>query len=304
MRTPDSHGRQWNDSECLVKVTAYPDDCCGPFRGPTYTQSMLQDTLDSLVDMLSAWTTKRYGADRSPPLNCTWHDETAFIGEMSMDNLFHAFIHSVPTYEYYARLRQTFDRSVSGSHHRHIVVLPHFLVLQIEQGSRIRRMAASCNELGLDSAMWKLAEPRMRAPPAWRLATAIGGSMAAMDHSCRRRLPQNESVMRVARFATRLPPALLHVYLTRIGRFSSSFAGHTVIVNMRAFRTTLKPIQAGQCGAIRTAEDLPVMEQYALVQASTSLAACTVWATWTMPLSDAAVARLASRSHVAKPSTS
>lgn len=256
---------------------------------PGYTR--LDSELSGRGHAISAWTTKRYGADRSPPLNCTWHDETAFIGEMSMDNLFHAFIHSVPTYEYYARLRQTFDRSVSGSHHRHIVVLPHFLMYWADLskvGAEYVGWQLLARSLGLDSAMWKLAEPRMRAATSMETCNCYrrlyGGHGPFMPPPFG---PVKESVMRVASFrnaiAASITPRLPHPNRQILFQLRR---GTRQIVNMRAFRNDIEadPVLAS---AVRFAimEDLPVMEQYALVQASTSLAGVHgMGLAWTMLL--------------------
>ena len=227
----------------------------------------------SAAHAIPAWTTKRFGGDRTPPENCTWHDETAFVSVMSMDNLYHTLIHGVPTHEYYSRVRQT-----AKSKGEAIVLLPHFFMYwpwMVKDSTEYIGWQLVARSLGLNDASWPVAVQRMKAETDLRACncykTMYGGHGSFMPppHSL-----VNESIARVTSFRAGIAASMLPLLQRPKRRILFQLRrGTRQIVNIDSFRSAIEadPLLGGVVH-FAIMEDLPVMEQYALVQSSTSLA--------------------------------
>ena len=224
----------------------------------------------------------------SPLSRCTWHEATsAFVGEMTMDNLYHALIHAVPTRELYARLTPLLQ---TGTLH----LLPHYTqywpaAFNVSVGWQILVRSLGTNHKDWDSV----------AALAQRL-TAPGGC------NCYRRMYGGHSAF--------MPPPYMNgaALLSRVAAFTRALAksagveavkrrvlfqlrrnGIRQIVNEDEVRAAV----AGDSTLAATVyfavmEHLPVMEQHALVSSSTALAGMHgMGLAWTMLLSSSAIGR-------------
>ena len=247
--------------------------------------------------VLPAWTSPRFGGARAPRADCIWHNETTtFLGEMSMDNLFHSFIHAIPTREYYARVQHS-----RGAKSPELLRLPHYLMYWPSLADSKASSAGGepravpyvgwqilARSLGVGAAEWLAASLRMR---------QLSNSTAC---NCYRRVhgghtsfmpppfsPVREAVARVGAFrnaiaATVSPPIRRQQRIL----FQLRHSGARHIVNELEFRSAIEadPV-LGQRVHFAVMEDLPVMEQYALIQSSTSLAGVHgMGLAWTMLL--------------------
>ena len=102
------------------------------------------------------YLTKLANASNSPLFEsqnfkgCRWHNATAFVTEITMDNLYHALIHAVPTRELFMRLKE-----LGLNSQRHMHLLPHYTQYWPAKGFRKSigwQMLA--RSLGVSAAEW------------------------------------------------------------------------------------------------------------------------------------------------------
>ena len=93
------------------------------------------------------WLTNLVNMSDSPLSRCVWHNATAFLTMMSMDNLYHALIHAVPTREFYERIRP----QLSG---QDVHVLPHFVQYWMPNMSKTVGWQILVRSLGVNASEW------------------------------------------------------------------------------------------------------------------------------------------------------
>jgi hypothetical protein len=215
----------------------------------------------------------------SPLAHCTWqHDaSTAFLTQLTMDNLYHALIHAVPTVELYARLRASFGAE-------RILILPHFTQYW-PGGHFIGASPPSLNQ----TVGWKLLSHALGVPTQeWSDFVAQAQSLTRPGECrCYRRvfgghsafmppphMQQKKVLGRVSAFASALAATLLtHHRPHRRILFQVRRNGVRQIVNEAAVRTAIAsdPVLSVMVHFC-TMEQLPVVEQHELVSTSAAIA--------------------------------
>ena len=246
---------------------------------------------------MGAWTSPRVGGDRpNPARECHWHNDTIFLGELSMDNIFHSLIHAVPTYEFYARLRR---QHRNGGDSKGPFPVPHFLMYwpgKSEESATAHYVGwqLTARSLGISGAEWKDAARRMtdltsnRARSCHCYKRVYGGHRSFMPPPWS---PVDEAQARVATFRSALAS---NVFLGAANEmrarprvlFQLRHNGARQIVNEIEFKNEIQADPRLQ-GVVLFAvmEELPVIEQYKLIVTSTSLAGVHgMGLAWTMLL--------------------
>ena len=201
----------------------------------------------------------------SPLQQCTWHNEsTAFLAELTMDNLFHALVHVLPLRELFSRAIGRFD-----VHRTHL--LPHYVQYWPTKGfARSIGWQILAHSVGVTTADWPKVAARAEAlaqTGCHCYPRVIGGHAAWMPP------PYMQPQQRVLHFRqalaiTVVPPAAERRILFLLRR-----NGVRQIVNEEALRTAVDS-DPTLVGAVKfvVMETLPVMAQYRLVSSSRSLA--------------------------------
>lgn len=250
-----------------------------------FTPSMKFNAFDQdPVYTMPAWTTTRYGL-QSPPRShqCTWHNETSvFLTEMTMDNLFHAFIHAVPT-------REHFERLGTLAHRGALQVLPHYLTYWPRNASFIGWQIL-VHSLGFPLSDWKAVATRalrltVNAPTSCNCFKRIyGGHRSWMPPPFS---SAEDSRKRVAYFRMSIAATLgSPVPQQRRILFQLRRNGARQVVNEAELRAGIEsdPV-VGKVVHFAVMEELRIMDQFELVQTSTSLAGVHgMGLAWTMLL--------------------
>ena len=250
---------------------------------------------------IAAWVTARLGGAREQPdARCRWHNDTvAFVSELSMDNLFHSFIHAIPTYEYFARLKASLRSKGQLNPHR-LHLLPHYLMYWPHEvyGEKAHGHGQSEEEHVPAFVGWQIIARSLGVSnDDWPAVAARARKLSVSDQcNCYQRIygghgafmpppytPVAEATVRAQSFRhslvtsfRRAPlPALVAQPLSRHSRilFQLRRNGARHIVNEDAFRASVEAHDALK-GRIHFAvmEALPLMEQFSLVQQSEALA--------------------------------
>ena len=238
--------------------------------------------------LMAAWTTSRMGKREAlQPDQCVWHNDTsAFLTQLTMDNLYHAFIHAVPTLEHYERMPPHMHGS--GVH-----ILPQYMFYWPTGASASRQppyvgWQILARSLGVKPDEWPAVDARARALTAsnscncYRRIHGGHGSFMPPPHS-----PIDQTVQRVASFRASLAASLGHpIRPQRRILFQLRRNGNRQIVNEVEFRAGVEadPL-VGKLVRFAVMEELPVMDQYALLQSSRALAGVHgMGLAWTMLL--------------------
>ena len=91
-----------------------------------------------------------YGASGNVSDRCTWHegaeDGAAFVTAMTMDNLFHALLAAVPTFDFYTRVRTHLGRMPQ--------LVPHFHLYWPPNAAGMTGWRMLAHALGVNQAEW------------------------------------------------------------------------------------------------------------------------------------------------------
>lgn len=242
-----------------------------------YTPGYLR--LDS--ETADHWVTNLVNMTSSPLRQCTWHNTTAFVTELTMDNLYHALIHAVPTREFFARVQLKHGG-------RGMALIPHYIQYWPRSFHRAVGWQILARSLGVSEADWPEVAAR-----AQRF-TKMGGC------NCFRRLygghasfmppPYMKSMARVIDFRSALADSSGRRSAQRQILFQLRHTRVRQIVNEQELVSSVKadPIIGGLVRFV-IMETLSVMEQYALISASPSLAGMHgMGLAWTMLLASEA----------------
>ena len=215
-------------------------------------------------DRVGHWLTPLTNLTSSPLRQCTWHNETtAFITEMTMDNLFHALIHALPTREYFFRVLRKYN-----SRTMHLV--PHYTQYWPPSFARSVGWQILARSLGVSAAEWPIAAVRaqMFAVSGCHCYQQIYGG-----HSAWMPPPFMQPKRRVIDFRSALVSSVIGLTAVRRIVFIERRNGVRQIVNQPELRSAVEgDATLGDAVRFVVLEDLPVLQQYRLIGSSRSLA--------------------------------
>ena len=206
-------------------------------------------------------------APHAPLRRCDWHadDVTAFLTEVTMDNLYHALIHAVPMRELFSRILPAIG---SG---RGVHLLPHYTQYWPSNFSRSVGWQILARSLGVSAADFPYVAARAQAlttPGKCNCYRRMYGG-----HSKWMPPPYMKPGRRVADFRSALAASVGRLPAQRRILFQLRHNGVRQIVNEAE---VVSSVQADQVvgGLVKFAvmESLSVMEQYELVSTSRALA--------------------------------
>lgn len=217
-------------------------------------------------ERIGHYLTNMMNMSSSPVSQCTWHSPmtAGFITTLTMDNLFHALVHAVPTREFFARVVGRYD---AGSVH----LLPHYLQYWPTSFASSVGWQLIARSLGLSATEWTEAAARAQAfaqTGCHCYARLYGGHRAWMPPPHMHQQPQRVLGFREALSASlHAPPAQARLL------FQVRRNGVRQIVNERELRSAVEA-DAVCSGAVRFAvmEELTLLQQYRLISSSQSLA--------------------------------
>lgn len=259
--------------------------------GPGFVRLDSQSKQHFLTGMLNA------SVSNWPMRSCEWHDATAIVTELTMDNLFHALIHAVPTLELYRKLLPTlrggtvhfvphftqywprevnatrcaFNRSVGWQ------VLVRSLLGQVDEPEwqAVAARAGALTELGKCNCYRRMygghtafmPPPYMEGEAVHRRVAAFGDALAISSAVARGAIVQRRIIFQLRRSGTR--------QLVNEEALRAAVAGNAILAGVVQFSVF---------------ESLPIREQHALVSMSTALAGVHgMGLAWTMLLPHSAV---------------
>ena len=235
---------------------------------------------------LPAWTTTKWMNREMPrPDQCDWHNSTtAFLTQLTMDNLYHAFIHAVPTREYHAKLMP----HLRG---KPLHILPHWMFYWPPEGIPYIGWQMIARSLGVRDDEWPFTEKlanKQHAARACRCYRRIyGGHSSYMPPP---HTPVGESRTRVAAFRQGISGSLGRPILPQPQILFQLRRGSRQIVNEAELRAAIEADAiVGKSVRFAVMEHLRVMDQYELVQSSMALAGVHgMGLAWTMLLNSTA----------------
>ena len=217
--------------------------------------------LTNMVNMSDA-------APHAPLRQCTWHDEktSAFLTEVTMDNLYHALIHAVPVRELFERLRPSMEAGGGKVH-----ILPHYTQYWPKNFTRSVGWQILARSLGVSSADFPSIAAHAQA------LTSLGGC------NCYRRMygghskfmppPFMKPERRVADFRAALSASVGPMPAQRRILFQLRHNGVRQMINEAEVvaGVSADPV-VGKLVKFVVMESLTVLEQYALISTSRGLA--------------------------------
>ena len=262
--------------------------------GPGFMRLDSQTKQHYLTEMINA------SMAEWPLHHCQWHESTtAVLTELTMDNLFHALLHAVPSFEMFTKLRPTIRADTN------IHLVPHFTQYWPTCASNVTRcsferavgLQVLIRSLGVSEADWPEVAAR-----AWALSETgqcncygriYGGHSAFMPPPW---MNGAELVRRVAAFGQALAVSFGGGKARTVERrliFQLRRSGTRQIVNEDELRSAVKA-NAALASVVQFSvfESLPVKDQHALVSSSMGLAGMHgMGLAWTMLLPQSATGR-------------
>ena len=237
----------------------------------------------------------------SPLHRCQWHGgdgdgdaAIAFVSVLTMDNLFHALVHAVPTRDWFARARLV--PTASGDPPASIHVLPHFTQYwpgSVQGKSQPRHFNQSVGwrllvrSLGMSESDWLLVAARaseLTRPGRCNCYRRVFGGHASFMPPPH--MPFGEVSSRVFDFNSKLAWSAGSDAAKERVIFQVRRSGTRQMVNEDAVRAAVEADGAlSSVVQFVVMEELPVMKQYALVSSSLALAGVHgMGLAWTMLL--------------------
>ena len=228
--------------------------------------------------ILEAWTTPKW-LNREPPLSadvCAWHNESAFITQLSMDNLYHALIHAVPTFELFSRLMRDQSRGHHKDRRRGLRILPHFMFYWPMASNQTEYVGWQiiARSLGVTDEEWPSVAQLAREHTAtnacncYRHVSGGHGMFMPPPFSS-----VAKSVTRVAAFRGAIAASLGHpASPERRILFQMRHSGSRQVVNEVQLQAAIAADpRLRQIVRFAAMEELPVMEQYRLIASAGGL---------------------------------
>lgn len=205
-------------------------------------------------------------APHAPLRRCTWHDDATagFLTEITMDNLYHALVHAVPTREFFLRVRDGFE----AGHAIHTI--PHYTQYWPKNFTRSVGWQILMRSLGVSATAF----PSVAAHA--QELTAFGNC------NCYRRMygghdrwmppPYMKQYWRVSDFRSALSASVGRLPAQRRVLFQLRRNGVRQMINAEEVvaRVHADPV-VGSLVQFVVMEDHPVMKQYELISTSRAL---------------------------------
>lgn len=202
------------------------------------------------------------------PLGCEWHNasDNAFLTTLTMDNLYHALIHAVPTRELLVRLK-----AVMHAKQGRLNLVPHYTQYWPKSFARSVGWQIMARSLGVSASDWPSVAARaqeLTKPGSCHCYRRMYGG-----HSSWMPPPYMKSTQRASDFRSALASSINPPPPKRQILFQLRHNGVRMMVNEAQVRAeVLADAEVGRLVHFTVMEELSVIEQYRLVSSSRSLA--------------------------------